>query len=829
MKRCVNTLILVACIATAISAAVSGRVVNTGGTGVADAMVCYKSLANRLIYVYTDANGNFSLPAPTEWSIDDLPMYKSVPTSVQQKPGVSANAPTTSLNAHFNGTTLFFTLGSGSWRVTVDIFDVSGKRILRVLDKDLAQGTQAFFPFANRTHFLPRQMYIVRLSNGATSESFKVFYTGTGAASTSLESGLVESVKSNPELAKVASVDSIRAGKTGYAGKSVVLTTYNDAVGSIQITAINIDSLADAMLAKMSTNEKIGQTMEAADYTSSFVTTNYPGSLLKTYGWTTVNSAQNYAINNTTGNKIPLLNGNDCVHGGNVIYFPHNGGMGASNDTALMELAYRCYSMLTMGYGNLINFAPCIDVPRDDHYGRVYEGWSEITNDACQRARAAVRGVQGTDLASDWTAIATVKHFAGAGGTAGGNVDVASGSNCNTGSLAQLSKIHLPQFHAAVQAGAASVMTAYNEWLNTPSVSNKALITDTLKTAWGFDGYVISDWCTMTSSGSLDLNSVNGGEDMAMVPDAGNYTIYLNGMKSNVGGSISTTRLNDMVKRILRIKYRMNLFARPMPRQDLSTVLTDQLYRNVARVCVAKSLILLKNNNSPTTPPLPLKKNGKIYVVGNWGDNIGLQCGGWSATDQAMVADPWQGSYDDIHFVAGSTTLLQGLQAVASANGGTVTYSASSVNTTTASASDVIICCVGETPYAEQAGVWSDITIDAHNPGGWPNQQTLVQQCKATGKPVITVVIAGRPIPLGTIPGNSDALVMAWLPGTEGAGIADVFYGDRNFTGKLRFSWPASNGQEPINANDPSTNQPSGDVTGSGGTPTFAYGTGLTY
>jgi beta-glucosidase len=224
----------------------------------------------------------------------------------------------------------------------------------------------------------------------------------------------------------------------------------------------------------------------------------------------------------------------------------------------------------------------------------------------------------------------------------------------------------------------------------------------------------------------------------------------------------------------------------------------------VARACVRKAIVLLKNSSAA----LPLSKSAKIHVVGTWEDNLGVQCGAWSETG----GDAWQGS-TTAHGIAGATTILQGLQA-GIGTGGRITFNTAATNIP--ADADKIVVVVGETPYAEDAGYKGDITLAA-------DQIALVQACAASGKPVITVMLTGRPNVLGTIPANSTALVAAWLPGTEGEGVADVLYGDYNFVGKLPYSWPASNAQEPINDGT------MGDATGSGGAPLFAYGTGLTY
>lgn len=427
-------------------------------------------------------------------------------------------------------------------------------------------------------------------------------------------------------------------------------------------------------------------------------------------------------------------------------------------------------------------------------------------------ARAAVRGLQGTDLSSDYTMIATVKHFAGAGGTADGVMRGAA----STGTWDVLCRIHLPQFHAAVDAGVASVMSSYNSFVTsstnngqTNMTEHSVLLTDTLKNGWGFDGFVISDWMqvyapTWAPPISRINSAFSAGMDVSMSPQ--NDVDAINLIKAAAGGGIPQARIDDAAKRCIRVKLRMGLFDNAVPKQELGNYLGSAEYRAVARACVRKTLVLLKNSNTA----LPLSKTAKIHVVGAWADNMGVQCGAWSETG----GDAWQGS-TTAHGIAGSTTILQALQAgINAAGGGAITYNATAANIP--ATAEKIVVVVGETPYAEDAGYKGDITIAS-------DQIALVQTCAASGKPVITILLTGRPNVLGTIPTNSTALVAAWLPGTEGTGVADVLYGDYNFVGKLNYTWPTSNAQEPINDGT------MGDATGSGGAPLFTYGTGLTY
>ncbi len=801
MKKVLFALAVVAMLAGSSSALVTGQVVDGNGTPVGDAMVYYTSFANRMVYVYSKSDGSFCIPSPTEWSLSDPPMYKSCVTQVHLFP--QSQTLSSSFFAQQKGPNLVFYVGKANSKVTADLYSLSGRRVARVLDEVVSNGNYSFNPFIGRNGLVSQQMYIVRLGDGTKTESIRMMHLGMDQAGNSFRG---TGTSSAPHLAKVEAIDGLRVGKTGYKPAIVNLNTYADNVGPVAITAINIEGKVDSILALMTLDEKVGQTVQCTNVGQ--ISANFAGSYLKGNAYADQQADQNAAM--SSGAKIPVTVGTDYVHGGPMIYYPHNVGLATGADTLLIELAYRQCAMCCK-VGNNMNFAPVMDVPRNDKNGRVYEGWGENVDATAHFARAAVRGVQGTDISSDYTMIATCKHFAGAGGTQDGQMHVCA----NTGTWPVLCRIHLPQFHAAVNAGAQAVMTSYNQFPTSPTddsctamTMHQVLLTDTLKNGWGFDGFVLSDWDmgTDASVGGITqgpINAIAAGLDVSMQPD--NTLQFLSAVKGAVGGQIPQARLDDAVKRSLRVKLRMNLFATPMPNQQLANVLSDPVYRAVARACARKSIVLLKNDNAT----LPLKKTGKIHVVGPWADNLGVQCGGWSETG----GDAWQGS-TTAHGIAGATTILQGLQAEIGATG-RIDYGTDATNIPTDA--DVVVCVVGETPYAEDAGYRTDITLAA-------DQIALVHSCAASGKPVVTILLTGRPNALSTIPADSKALVAAWLPGTEGEGVTDVLYGDYNFVGKLPYTWPANNNQEPINEGN------MGDAVGPDtSAPLYPYGYGLTY
>ena len=769
--------------------AISGVVVDQNNTPVPDAMITYTNIANRVVYVYSNNSGKFCIPAPTEWNLNDLSMYKTTLCETQIRKNFNNNTKNSNFNIAINGKSLFFTINQTSEKpVSASLYDSKGKFIAVLFNKSLDKGNYLITLPKN----LSNQVYLLKISNGSINEIVQIAVYGNSSAFSLADKTELLNYPNGIRLAKINAIDSIRVGKTGYAATKIAINSYSENAGNVKITKVDIERRVDSLLSLMTTDEKVGQLLQPSGASESSAKTYLLGSYLKGEGSA---GPMNGAL--STRLKIPLLVGNDFVHGGRKVYFPHNIGMGCTRDTLLVELAYRIYAMCCIPLYNNVNFAPCIDVHRTDLSGRVYEGFSETPEVASMMARAAVRGTQGTDLTSPYTMAATLKHWAAAGGTAQGqgHGDVNTAPN-----MGIISQIHFPPFRAGVNAGAASVMTGYQSVFGTPMAVNTQLVTDTLKNKWGFDGFVVTDWGT---SSGREVSCMNAGHDLFMTIDVNSFPNIIKNALSN--NQISQNRLDDAVRRLLRIKFRLGLFENPWPDLRLNNYLDSDIYRAVARACVRKSLVLLKNENST----LPISKTANVHVVGEWADNLGYQCGGWSATS-GTGDEGWQGS-SVAHGIPGATTILQGIQSICK---GTVTYATNASNIP--ASANVIVVAVGETPYAEDAGDRTDITIST-------DHQNLVASCAASGKPVVTILITGRPMALNTIPNNSKALVAAWLPGTEGGGIADVLFGDYNFTGKLSHTWPASNSQEPINTGN------MGDATGSGGNPLYPFGYGLSY
>jgi beta-glucosidase len=498
--------------------------------------------------------------------------------------------------------------------------------------------------------------------------------------------------------------------------------------------------------------------------------------------------------------KIPLIYGIDAVHGHNnvdgAVIFPHNIGLGATRNRALVQKAAHVVREEVAGTGIRWAFAPCVAVARHEQWGRTYESFGESPELVAEMGTAYIAGLQGAQLSEPNSVLACAKHFLADGGTSNG-VDQGN-SICDE---AALRKVFLTPYVAAVKAGVGSIMVSYSSWNGVKMHSNKYLLTDVLKGELGFKGFLISDWAAIDQI-SPDYKSdvaasINAGLDMIMVPfgpgQSNNYVEFVQDVKDCVAeGKIPLTRVDDAVSRILRIKYQMGLFNETSTDPQLTASVGSAEHREVARECVRQSLVLLKD----TKHALPLSKSmRRLHVIGQAADDIGIQCGGWTIS--------WQGQPGPI--LHGGTTILAALRNAVSTNT-EVTFSPKGE---IPQGVDAVLVVVGEMPYAEMKGDSQDLRLSSTN-------LALVAKAKEAGVPVITVIISGRPLVLDAALDQSDAVVAAWLPGTEGQGVADVLFGDYKPSGKLPRAWPLNN--EQILAN-----------TTKGQKPLFPYGFGLTY
>jgi len=478
--------------------------------------------------------------------------------------------------------------------------------------------------------------------------------------------------------------------------------------------------------------------------------------------------------------KIPLLYGIDAVHGFSGVkgttLFPHNIGLGATRDSALVALVSRITAREVAATGIHWTFAPCNAVVRDERWGRTYEGFGETPELAVTLTAAAVRGFQGDSLTGETSIIASAKHFLGDGGTLGGD------DQGNTvASEAEIRKLFLPGYLSAVRSGTGTVMVSYSSINGQKMHASAYWLTEVLKGELKFDGVVISDWAgvdqvSATYSEAVK-QSVTAGVDMVMLPFR--YTEFLTVTKNLVmSGDIPLSRIDDAVTRILRLKFRKGLFESPFSRRNLLPEIGSPEHRAVARQAVQKSVVLLKRKDGVL--PLP-KSDARVLVAGSHADDIGLQCGGWSVS--------WQGKPGA---TTTGTTILQGLRQ--EAPGVQFEYQADG-NFTSPEAAQYSLVVIGEQPYAEGQGDRVSLEL--------PKQDIeLIRKMKGYGHPVVLVLISGRPLILSQALHFSDAVLAAWLPGTEGAGIADILLGTVSPSGRLPHSWPESMSQIPVNAGD---------------------------
>ena len=576
------------------------------------------------------------------------------------------------------------------------------------------------------------------------------------------------------------------------------------------------------LVAQMTLDEKIGQMTQPDQQflkDPSDVETLFLGSLLSggdsdpptnsRADWRALyERLQNRALR--TRLKIPLLYGVDAVHGhSNVlgaVIFPHNIGLGATRNAKLVEEIGRITASEVRATGINWTFAPCIAVPRDDRWGRTYEGFAEDPVLVGELGAAAVRGLQAGGLQDPRGVLACAKHFAGDGGTTWGTgmpADQAPGKRYpldrgdTRGDEATLRRLFIDPYIPAIKSGVGSIMVTYNSWNGIKASGHRRLLTDVLKKELGFEGFLISDYDAIDEIPGdyrSDIReSVNAGMDMFMVPQK--YREFITTLKALVEAKeVSMTRIDDAVTRILRVKAAMGLLAPGWTVQvdpELERTFGSEEHRRVARQAVRESLVLLKNEGGR----LPVAGAKRIHVAGRNADDLGAQSGGWTIT--------WQGKRGP---VTTGTTILEGIRKAAGSNV-QVTFAADGSG---AAGADLAIVVVGEDPYAEFFGDRESLVLADVD-------QKAIAAAKAAGVPVVTILVSGRPMILGTALDASDAVLAAWLPGTEGDGVAEVLFGRHAPVGKLPFTWPRSMDQVPINVGDANYD------------PLFPFGFGLTY
>jgi beta-glucosidase len=511
------------------------------------------------------------------------------------------------------------------------------------------------------------------------------------------------------------------------------------------------------------------------------------------------------------GSTIPPLWGTDAVHGHNNVYgatiFPHNIGLGAANNATLVQAIGKATATEVAATGIDWLFAPTVAVARDDRWGRSYESYSEDPAIVRSLGAALVRGIQGEPATLPKTRIATAKHYLGDGGT-----DAGKDQGNNSLSEAELVRLHAQGYFSAIEAGVQTVMASFNSWQGQKMHGSQYLLTDVLKTRLGFDGIVVGDW---NGHGQLPgcsnqhcAAAFNAGVDILMVPEDWK-ALYQNTIADIESGAIPQARLDDAVRRILRVKFRAGLFQQDPSRQAYKGQqqwIGHPDHQALAAQAVRESLVLLKNNGRL----LPLAPKQRLLVAGDGADNIGKQSGGWTVT--------WQGTGTQNSDFPQGSSILTGIRRQVEAGGGSVTYSADG-SFNPAQKPDLAIVVIGENPYAEFDG---DITTLDYQSGSNADEQML-RRLKAAGIQVVTVFLSGRPLWVNPELNLSDAFVAAWLPGSAGQAVAEVLFQTPNgkvqydFKGKLPFSWPKQADQSPLN---------SGDTIYQ---PLFALGYGLSY
>ncbi len=604
----------------------------------------------------------------------------------------------------------------------------------------------------------------------------------------------------------------------------------------------------DRLLGEMTLAEKVGQMTQVEKYSISpdEVAEHGIGSVLSGGGgnptpntpetWRDmVGSFEEGALRSRLG--IPLLYGVDAVHGHNNVYgatiFPHNIGLGATRDADLIRRVARVTAEELIATGVRWDFAPPVSVPQDIRWGRTLEAYSEDTELVTELGVAFLRGLQdvdGTGLANPAAVLGSVKHYVADGGTewwtAGPDTDQGETTGCNGNfedaiseerrrtleqhqnlfgemyehgiwgqridqgvakvTEEELRAVHLPPYIAAIANGARNIMVSLSSWRDTKMHAHRYLLTDVLKGELGFDGFLVSDWLAIDYLDDDYYTAVtigiNAGVDMVMVPH--DWRAFMDALTRAVeAGDVPMERIDDAVRRILRVKAEMGLFEGVRADSGSVAGFGSTEHRTVAREAVAKSLVLLENNGA-----LPLSKDaGLVYVAGRPAADIGLQCGGWTIEWRGIPGGDIPG------------TDLLGAVNEAVAEGTEVVFDAAGHFDDRIA--DVGLVVVAEPPYAEMTGDRADLTLP-------PEDIELIQRMRSQCRTLIGILYTGRPLLITSQAEAFDALVAAWLPGSEGAGITDALFGDVLFTGKLPFAWPRNDQQIPLAALGADSNSP---------------------
>lgn len=589
------------------------------------------------------------------------------------------------------------------------------------------------------------------------------------------------------------------------ASSATAAVTWPRAVSSSPLDAA-LEFRVRSIVAGMTLEQKVGQMTQAdiRSITPDDVRRYYIGSILNGGGaWPAMNmhstvddwlklSDAFYRASMSTDMKVkvPVIWGTDAVHGHNNVYgatlFPHNIGLGAAHDPALVERIGRATAEQVRATGISWTFAPTLAVVQNPRWGRTYESYS--SDPALVRAygEAMVRGLQGR-LGSPTSVLATAKHYLGDGGTFHGKDQGETRT-----SEANLARTHAAGYYGALKANVRTVMVSYSSFTDTATGKrwgkmhgNPHLVGDVLKRRLGFDGLVVSDWNGIGQVPGCSNwhcpRAINAGIDLVMVPD--DWKKFIASTEADVrAGRIPMSRIDDAVSRIVRVKLEAGLFnASPATgAHPDASVLHSPAVRALAREAVRKSLVLLKNDGV-----LPLRRTARVLLVGKGADSLPMQAGGWSLT--------WQGDNTNTSDFPFADTLLSAMRK--SLGAGNVDYSADGKGVDVRKYG-AIVMVAAEKPYAEGAG---DIPFPAsmRHTSRYPQDLAALERVSGKGVPVVTLLYSGRPVAANDLINRSDAFIAAWLPGTEGMGLADMLLAGANgrpafdFTGRLPFDWPA--------------------------------------
>ncbi len=584
---------------------------------------------------------------------------------------------------------------------------------------------------------------------------------------------------------------------------------------------------AATLLAQMTLPEKIGQMtqVEKNSLTPAEVAEFYIGSVLSGGGgnpnpndvvhWAKmVRGFQEAALQ--TRLAIPLLYGADAVHGHNnvkgAVIFPHNVGLGATRDADLLERIGQITATETLATSVHWTFAPAVSVPQDIRWGRIYEGFSEDTDVVIELATALIRGLQKPNIEGLWV-LPSVKHFVADGGAKWNStkpIEWMPGSNWQAATSfykidqgdarmdeTTLRQVHLRPYVAAIAEGALNIMVSLSSWQGLKMHAQRYLLTDVLKNELGFEGFLVSDWMAIQQLNAdfytCVVQSINAGLDMVMVPFE--YQRFITTLTEAVEkGDVSQERIDDAVTRILRAKFELGLFENPSVDDTYLPKVGCAEHRAVAREAVRKSAVLLKNEGNV----LPLSKNlTEVIIAGAAATDLGMHCGGWTIE--------WQGAHGELTL---GTTIYKAIQEQIGSTSEIIFTDSGDLAADLKA--EVGIVVIGEYPYAEGFGDRPDLSLT-------PEQIALIEKVRPRCQKLVLILLSGRPLIITPQLPLADAVVAAWLPGTEGAGITDVIFGDYPFTGKLAYTWPRTMAQ----LDQKSAGQPITD-------PLFPFGFGLT-